>query len=238
MITVRKSSDRGRFDFGWLDTRHTFSFGQYHDPAHMGFRSLRVINEDYVAPGRGFDPHPHRDMEIISYVVQGALRHGDNISSPDSPGHSLTLRPGEVQRITAGRGIVHSEVNPSDKEPVHLLQIWILPDRRGHTPGYDQREFPIAERTDTLRLVASPDGRAGSIPINQDADLYASVLSPGAAVSHTIRPERGAWVQVVKGDVSVNGVALGDGDGAAVEDENSLTLNSKGGAEFLLFDLV
>lgn len=241
MITVRKSSDRGRFDFGWLDTRHTFSFGGYHDPAHMGFRSLRVINEDFIAPGRGFDPHPHRDMEIISYVVEGALRHRDNISAtdaPDSPGHTLTLRPGEVQRLSAGRGIVHSEFNPSSAEPVHLLQIWILPDRAGHKPGYDQREFPIAERTDTLRLVASSTGRDGSIPINQDADLYASVLSPGAAVRHGLRPGRAAWVQVVKGGVDANGVALVAGDGAAVEDENSLTLRSKGGAEILLFDLV
>lgn len=238
MITVRNSNDRGRFDFGWLDTRHSFSFGQYHDPRHMGFRSLRVINEDFVAPGQGFDPHPHRDMEIISYVVEGALKHEDNISSADAPGHSLTLRPGEVQRITAGKGIVHSEFNPSDKDRVHLLQIWILPDRKGHTPGYDQREFPLKDRTDRLRLVASPTGQDGSIPINQDAYLYASVLDKGAVVTHEIRPGRGAWVQVVKGDVSVNGTTLGPGDGAAVENETSLALKSNGGAEFLLFDLM
>lgn len=237
MITLRKGTDRGQFDFGWLDTRHTFSFGQYHDPAHMGFRSLRVINEDFVAPGRGFDPHPHRDMEIITYVVRGALRHEDNISSPDAPGHALVLRPGEVQRITAGRGIVHSEYNPSTAEPVHLLQIWILPDRRGHTPGYDQREFPLAERTNRLRLVASPDGAAGSIPINQDARLYASILEPSTPLTHDLAPGRGAWLQLIRGDLEVNGTPLAAGDGAAVESERSLTLTSAGGAEFLLFDL-
>jgi quercetin 2,3-dioxygenase len=238
MITVRKSSDRGQFDFGWLDTRHTFSFGQYHDPAHMGYRSLRVINEDYVAPGQGFDPHPHRDMEIITYVVRGALKHEDNISSPDAPGHSLVLKPGEVQRISAGRGIVHSEYNPSREEPVHLLQIWIMPDRRGHTPNYDQREFPLADRTNRLRLVASPDGADGSIPINQDARLYASVLEPKATITHALGAGRGAWVQVVKGEVSVNGTALSAGDGASVEAERALVLASVGGAELLVFDLM
>lgn len=238
MIRVRKSEDRGRFDFGWLDTRHSFSFGQYHDPRHMGFRSLRVINEDFIAAGQGFDAHPHRDMEIISYVVEGALKHEDNISAPDAEGHSLTLRPGEVQRISAGTGIVHSEFNPSDKDRTHLIQIWIMPDRRGHTPGYDQREFPLADRRNRLRLVASKTGQDGSIPINQDAYLYASVLDKGGAVEHALGPGRGAWVQVVKGGVSVNGTALGPGDAAAVENEDRLAMTSAGGAEFLLFDLM
>jgi redox-sensitive bicupin YhaK (pirin superfamily) len=238
MIKVRKSDDRGRFDFGWLDTRHSFSFGQYHDPKHMGFRSLRVINEDFVAPGQGFEPHPHRDMEIISYVVEGALKHEDNISAPNADGHSLTLRPGEVQRISAGTGIVHSEFNPSDKEQVHLIQIWILPDRRGHTPGYDQREFPLSERRNRLRLVASQTGQDGSIPINQDAYVYASVLDNGGSVEHDLRPGRGAWVQVIKGDLSLNGTTLAPGDAAAVENETKLALTSTSGAEFLLFDLM
>lgn len=238
MIKVRKSKDRGAFNFGWLDTKHTFSFGQYHDRNHMAYRSLRVINEDHVAPGVGFDPHPHRDMEIITYVVKGALKHEDNISSPDAPGHSLVLRPGEVQRISAGTGIVHSEVNPSEQEPVHLLQIWIMPDRRGHTPGYDQRAFKVAQEPDRLHLVASREGRAGSIPVNQDADLYAGVLNAGASVSHAMRPGRGAWVQVVKGAVDVNGVKLETGDGASVENEDAVRLSSEKGTEVLVFDLM
>jgi redox-sensitive bicupin YhaK (pirin superfamily) len=237
MIRVRKSEDRGHNRFGWLDTYHTFSFGEYRDPAHMGFRSLRVINEDLVAPGQGFGAHPHRDMEIITYVVEGALKHEDNISSPDSPGHSLVLRPGEVQRISAGTGIEHSEVNPSKTEPVHLLQIWIIPDRRGHTPGYDQREFPVAERKDRLRLVASAGGRDGSIPINQDADLYAGTLGAGVKVEHALRDGRGAWVQVVEGELEVNGEKLVGGDGAAVEGEAALRLHATAPAEVLVFDL-
>jgi len=238
MIRVRKSDERGHFDFGWLDTRHSFSFGQYHDPKHMGFRSLRVINEDFVAPGRGFDAHPHRDMEIITYVVRGALKHEDNISSPDSPGHSLVLRPGEVQRISAGTGIVHSEVNPSADEPVHLLQIWITPDRRGHAPGYDQREFAAADRHNRLRLVASPSGREGSIPINQDAYMYAATLDAGASLRHALNPGRGAWVQVVKGGLAINGVALAAGDAAAIENEDALEIVAASEAEMLLFDLM
>jgi quercetin 2,3-dioxygenase len=238
MITVRKSNQRGNFNFGWLDTKHTFSFGQYHDPNHMAFRSLRVINEDVVAAGRGFEPHPHRDMEIITYVVKGALKHEDNISSPDAPGHSLVLTPGEVQRISAGRGIVHSEVNPSTTDPVHLLQIWIMPDRRGHAPGYDQRAFLVASEPNRLHLVVSREGRDGSIPVNQDADVYAGLLHAGASVTHALRAGRGAWVQVVKGTVRVNGVPLDIGDGAAVENEEELLLQSSSVAEVLVFDLL
>lgn len=237
MITVRPSSARGRFDFGWLDTRHSFSFGQYHDPAHMGYRSLRVINEDFIAPGMGFDPHPHRNMEIISYVVSGALKHEDNISAPDAEGHSLTLRPGEVQRITAGKGIVHSEFNPSRTEPTHLIQIWIMPDRNGHTPSYAQKEYPFEQRTNRLRLVASPDGSDGSIDIRQDARLYAGILEPGHELQHQMASGRGAWMQVVKGKLRLNGVELAAGDGASAENEAALTIRADQPAEFLLFDL-
>lgn len=237
MITIRKSSDRGQFNFGWLKTAHTFSFGEYHDPAHMRFRSLRVINEDHVAPGQGFDPHPHSDMEIITYIVSGALRHGDDIAADGSAGHSQIIRPGEVQRLSAGTGIVHSEHNASPTEPVHLLQIWIMPDRRGHTPGYDQREFAAFERHNRLRVVASPDGASGSIPINQDAIVLATNLDTGKSVQHTLAPGRGAWVQVIKGDISVNGASLHPGDGAAIESESSLSLRAESDAELLLFDL-
>lgn len=234
MITVRKGSDRGHLNFGWLDTFHTFSFGDYRDPKHMHFRALRVINEDTVAPGQGFDAHPHRDMEILTYVVKGALRHGDDIGSG---GHSEILRPGEVQRISAGSGIVHSEHNASDSEPVHLLQIWIMPQARGLEPRYEQREFPRADRTNRLRLVASPDGAEGSLAIYQDARMYAGLIDAGAKVDHALADGRGAWVQVVKGDVAINGTALTAGDGAAVEKEKTLEMTSRGGAEVLVFDL-
>lgn len=233
MIRIRKSEDRGRGEHGWLSARHTFSFADYRDPAHMHFRAMRVMNEDSVAPGRGFDAHPHNDMEIITYMVSGALRHGDRIGA----GHTAVLRPGEVQRISAGTGIVHSEHNASDTEPAHLLQIWIFPDRKGHEPRYDQKAFPADERRDALRLVVSPDGADGSLAIHQDARIYASLPSAGSTISHALAPGRGAWVQVVRGEVGVNGQTLRAGDGAAIEDEALVRIDAKQDSELLLFDL-
>ncbi len=234
MIRIRKSSDRGRGEHGWLSARHTFSFADYYDPANIRFRSMRVMNEDRVAPGFGFDAHPHNDMEIITYMVSGALRHRDGIGAG---GHSAVLKPGEVQRISAGTGIVHSEHNASDTEPAHLLQIWIMPDRKGHEPRYDQKPFPDSERRDVLRLVASPDGADGSMAIHQDARIYASLLSAGKTVELALGAKRGAWVQVVRGGVTVNGQALAAGDGAAIEDEPTVTIAAGTDSEFLVFDL-
>jgi len=233
MITVRKADDRGRFDHGWLDTRHTFSFAAYHDPDQMGFRALRVINEDRVRPGEGFGTHGHRDMEILSYVLSGALAHRD------STGGEGVLRPGEVQRMTAGTGVRHSEFNGSREEPVHFLQIWIVPDRPGHPPSYEQRRFPEQERRGRLRLVASPDAADGSLTIHQDARVYASILGAGERTVHPLAPERHAWVQVARGAAEVNGVAIAAGDGAAISGERSLALAGLGeeGAELLVFDL-
>ncbi|MBX3407278.1 MAG: pirin family protein [Phycisphaeraceae bacterium] len=233
MIRIRKSEDRGRGEHGWLSARHTFSFADYRDPAHMHFRAMRVMNEDRVAGGFGFDAHPHNDMEIITYMVSGALRHSDRIGS----GHTAILRPGEVQRISAGTGIVHSEHNASGTEPAHLLQIWIFPDRKGHTPRYDQKPFAESERRDALRLVASPDGADGSLAIHQDARIYASLPSAGSTISHALAPGRGAWVQVVRGEIAVNGHTLRPGDGAAVEGEPAVTINAVEDSELLLFDL-
>ncbi len=233
MITIRKAGDRGHFDHGWLDTRHTFSFASYQDDAHMGFRALRVINEDRVKPGEGFGTHGHRDMEIISYVLEGALAHRD------STGGEGVLRPGEVQRMSAGTGVMHSEFNGSKDEPVHFLQIWILPDRAGHRPSYEQKLFPEAERTGKLRLVASPDTADGSLAIHQDARVYATVLGDGESVRHALAPGRHAWVQVARGEVTVNGQALRAGDGAALSGEREVVLEGRGaaGAEALVFDL-
>lgn len=232
MITVRPGAERGHFDFAWLDTRHSFSFGRYHDPAHMGFRALRVINDDLIAPGAGFAEHGHRDMEIVSYVVQGSLAH------KDSAGNEGRLGPGDVQRMSAGTGIRHSEYNALQDAPTRLLQIWITPDRAGHAPRYDDRSFPAGERAGRLRLIVSRDGRDASLDIHQDADLYATVLSPGAQVTHTLAPGRHAWAQVVRGSLSLNGVTLAEGDGARVSDESSLTLIAgDAGAEALVFDL-
>jgi len=232
VITVRNAAQRGHFDHGWLDTFHTFSFAAYHDPARMGFRDLRVINEDRVAPGEGFGQHGHRDMEILSWVLGGALAHRD------STGGEGVLRPGEVQRMSAGTGVTHSEFNGSDAEPVHFLQLWILPDRPGHAPSYEQRAVPEAARRGRLALIASPDGAEGSTTIHQDVRVYATLLADGEAVRHGLAPGRGAWVQVARGAVTVNGVALGAGDGAAVEGEESLSVAAAGGpAEVLLFDL-
>jgi redox-sensitive bicupin YhaK (pirin superfamily) len=231
MIRVRKASERGHFDHGWLDTYHTFSFARYYDPRQMGFRALRVINEDRVAPGRGFGTHPHEDMEIVTYVLDGALAHRDSL------GTGSTIRPGELQRMTAGTGITHSEFNPSPAEPVHLYQIWLLPEREGLEPSYEQKDFPEGERHNRLRLVASPDGRDGSLTIRQDARLYLATLDADREVSHNVTPGRHAWAQVLRGGVELNGHTLSAGDGAAVSDESGLTIRADGPSEVLLFDL-
>ena len=231
MITIRKAGDRGHAEHGWLDSRHTFSFADYFDQDQMGFRTLRVINEDRVEPGQGFGTHPHRDMEIISYVLEGALEH------KDSMGTSSVIRPGEVQRMSAGTGVLHSEYNPSRAEPVHFLQIWIFPEKKNLKPGYEQKAFPAGERTNRLRLVASRDGRDGSLTIHQDAELYTSLLSKGNAVSHPLGSGRFAWVQVARGSVTLNGEALSTGDGARVSGEKALELKATSNAEVLLFDL-
>ena len=231
MITVRRASERGHFDFGWLDTHHTFSFGDYYDPRFMGFRSLRVINEDFVHPSRGFPTHPHRDMEIITYILEGALAH------KDSMGNGSVIRPGDVQRMSAGTGVRHSEANPSDAESVHLLQIWIMPAEYGIAPGYEQKFFGDEEKRGRLRLVASPDGRDGSVTIHQDASIYAALLGPAQEVTHRLAEGRGAWLQVARGAVELNGQALSQGDGAAVGEEESLRITGREPAEVLLFDL-
>jgi redox-sensitive bicupin YhaK (pirin superfamily) len=231
MIAVRHREERGVANFGWLDSRHTFSFGEYHDPAHMGFGPLRVINEDRVEPGRGFDTHGHRDMEIISYVLEGALEHKDSI------GTGSVIRPGDVQVMSAGTGIRHSEFNHSKQEPVHFLQIWVLPDRQGIAPRYDQKTFPDAEKRGRLRLVGSPDGRDGSIVIHQNAQIYASLLGRSDKVAHTLAPGRKGWVQVIRGTVALNSEILRAGDGAAARDESALTVAALDDAEILLFDL-
>ena len=231
MITVRKAADRGHFDHGWLDTWHTFSFADYHDPRHMGFRSLRVINDDRVAPATGFGTHPHRDMEIVTYVLEGALAH------KDSMGNGSTIRPGDVQRMSAGTGITHSEFNASKVDPVHLLQIWLLPRERGLVPGYEQKAFTDEDKRNRLRLVASPDGRAGSVTIHQDAQLYATQLDAGHSVALEPANGRHAWVQVARGAVTLNGIELGAGDGAALSDESRIELTGREASEVLVFDL-
>ncbi|HWE39468.1 MAG TPA: pirin family protein [Isosphaeraceae bacterium] len=231
MIRVRRGEDRGGFDHGWLETRHTFSFGDYYDPAQMGFRSLRVMNEDWIKPGAGFGMHPHRDMEIVTYVLSGALAHRD------STGGAGVIGAGELQRMTAGTGIRHSEFNASAEEPVHLYQIWLLPERPGLTPGYDQRAFPESERRNRFQVVAAPDGADGALTIRQDARLALASLVEGAAVSHPIAPGRHAWVQVLRGSVNLDGHSLQAGDGAAVSDEPSLEIAAREDSEVLLFDL-
>lgn len=231
MINIRKSDERGHFNFGWLNTYHTFSFGDYYDPDHMGFHSLRVINEDRVQPGRGFPTHSHRDMEIISYVLDGALEH------KDSMGTGSVIRPGEVQRMSAGTGVMHSESNHSPSDPVHFLQIWIIPDRQGIKPSYEQKMFAPEEKRGQLRVVASPDGRHGSVVIHQDASLYATLLDPSQELVYQFRPGRHGWVQVARGAVEVNGHPLGQSDGAAVSREQTLTIIGREPAEVLLFDL-
>ena len=230
MIRIRKSNDRGHFDHGWLDTHHTFSFADYRDQENMGFRSLRVINEDRVAPGAGFGTHNHRDMEIVTYVLEGALAHRD------STGSEGVLLPGEVQRMSAGTGVMHSEMNGDKANPVHFLQIWILPERGGIKPGYEQKKFEETERRGTLRLVASPDARDGSVKINQNAAIYAGLIDGNERLTHTFAPDRYGWLQVARGEVELNGQKLSAGDGAAIENETEVSMTGKG-AEVLLFDL-
>jgi redox-sensitive bicupin YhaK (pirin superfamily) len=231
MINIRSSNQRGGGDYGWLSTRHTFSFDHYHDPRFMGFRSLRVINEDRVAPGAGFPTHPHRDMEIVTYILEGALEHRDSL------GTGSVIRPGDGQRMSAGRGIRHSEMNSSATEPAHLLQIWITPDQSGYEPSYEQKAFREEEKRGKLRLIAGPDGRDGSVTIHQDARLYVTLLSPGQEVSHALAKGRYAWLQVAKGSVELNRKQLQQGDGAAVSGEPKLTIKGIEDAEILLFDL-
>lgn len=231
MITIRRSSGRGGADHGWLRTAHTFSFSSYHDPEHMGFRALRVINEDVVQPGRGFGRHGHRDMEIISYVLEGALEHRDSMDNVS------VLGPGEVQVMSAGRGIMHGEQNASRTEPVHFYQIWILPDREGVTPRYDQRAFPESDRKGTWRLVVSGDGRDGSLTIHQDASIYLASLDAGAELAREIAPGRHAWLQILRGSVVLDDATLDAGDGVAVGDEPSISIRAEGPAEVMLFDL-
>jgi redox-sensitive bicupin YhaK (pirin superfamily) len=237
MIQIRRSEDRGHAEHGWLDSRHTFSFADYYDPAHMGFRVLRVINEDRVQPAKGFGTHSHRDMEILSYVLEGKLQH------KDSMGTGSIIEPGDVQRMSAGTGVSHSELNASSSEAVHFLQIWILPNKDGIKPGYEQKRFSDADKRGKLLLVASRGGRDGSVTIHQDVDLFASVLEPGSEVFHTLAPNRHAWLQVTRGSVLVNGQALGAGDGAALSFESRLGVRAaddragNGSSEVLLFDL-
>jgi redox-sensitive bicupin YhaK (pirin superfamily) len=231
MIRVRKGEERGHFDHGWLDTYHSFSFSDYYDPEQMGFRSLRVINEDRVAAGRGFGMHPHRDMEIVTYVLSGSLTHRDSL------GTGSVLRAGELQRMSAGTGLRHSEFNDSPTEPVHLYQIWLLPEHRGVTPSYEQRGFEASEDRGRFRVVASPDGRDGSLTIGQDAALYLAAFDEGGEAAHALRPGRHAWLQVLRGRVSLNGEPLVAGDGAALGQEPGLSVTAEGPSEVLLFDL-
>jgi hypothetical protein len=231
MITFRRGAERGHADRGWLRSHHTFSFADYYDPAHMGFRALRVINDDLVQPGRGFTTHAHADMEILTYVLEGALEHRDSL------GNGSVIRPGDVQRMTAGTGVTHSEYNPSATEPVHFLQIWVLPSRKGLQPGYEQKTFAETEKRGRLCLIASSEGRDGSVTIHQDVAVYATLLGPGQHADHRLRPGRHAWLHVARGGLDLDGQPLRDGDGAAVSDAPLLRLGSHEGAEALLFDL-
>jgi redox-sensitive bicupin YhaK (pirin superfamily) len=235
VIQVRKAEERGRSRTDWLDSRHTFSFADYYDPKHMGFGKLRVINDDVVNPGHGFGKHPHRDMEILSYVLEGSLEHGDSM------GNGSVIRPGDVQRMSAGTGVVHSEANPSKSERVRFLQIWIEPERRGLPPGYEQKRFDESERRGRLRLVASRDGRDGSVTVHQDVSLYAGLLGAGERASIAIAAGRRAWVQVARGSVVVNGQTLGQGDGAGIEiegpGEREVSVEGRDTSEVLVFDL-
>lgn len=231
MITRRPAEARGRTNAGWLDSRHTFSFNRYYDPRHTGFRDLLVINEDFVAPAMGFGSHSHRDMEIISYVLEGAVEH------KDSMGNTSVIRPGEVQRMSAGTGVTHSEYNPSPRERTHFLQIWIAPEREGMKPSYEQREFSSEGSRGRFRLLASRAGRDGSVTVHQDVELYDAQLAAGEGVTYTLKPGRHAWLQVLKGSLTVNGVELKTGDGAAISEEEELKIHAAEQAELLLFDL-
>ncbi len=231
MLTIRHAAERGHADHGWLNSYHSFSFANYYDPAHMGFRNLRVINEDRVQPGGGFPTHPHRDMEIVSYVIEGALEHRDSM------GNGSVIQPGDVQRMSAGTGVRHSEYNPSQTELVHFLQIWLLPSQTGVEPSYEQKRFTPQDKAGRLRLVASPDGRDGSVTIHSDAELYAGIFEQGESTEVRLAPGRHAWVQVVRGKVKVNGHELGAGDGAALSGEKLLRIEGVDSAEVLVFDL-
>ncbi len=230
MIHIRKSDERGHFDHGWLNTYHTFSFADYYDPEYMGFRSLRVINEDRVAPGAGFGTHGHRDMEIVSYVLEGALAHRDNI------GQGGVIKPGDVQRMSAGTGVLHSEMNGSKEEPVHFLQIWILPERNGLKPSYEDRHFDEVSRRGVLRLIAARGSQDGAVQVNQDVRIYSALLDDRTTVTHNFDADRHGWLQVARGEIELNGQKLSAGDGAAISDERAITITGKG-AEVLLFDL-
>ena len=231
MIRIRRGADRGHFDHGWLDTYHTFSFGDYFDPEQMNFRALRVINEDRVRPGQGFGMHGHRDMEIVTYVLSGALEHRDSL------GNGSVLRPGELQRMTAGTGIRHSEFNPSPSEPVHLYQIWLLPERKNLEPSYDQRPFAAAGRRGQWQLTASPEGRDGSLAIRQDAEIYLAEMAAGEMLDFSLPAGRHAWLQTLRGEVQLGGQALTAGDGAAISDESQLSIRAASAAEVMLFNL-
>ena len=231
MLTIRKAEDRGHANHGWLDSYHTFSFANYYDPNHMEFRALRVINEDRVSPGAGFGTHGHRDMEILTYVLEGALEHKDSI------GTGSVIKPGDVQRMSAGTGIQHSEFNHSKTDSVHFLQIWLLPEKKGLPASYEQREFGLAQNPGKLHLVAARDGREGAITVHQDVDLYAAVLEPNQRVAYTLQAQRYAWVQVARGEITLNGLPLDKGDGAAISDETDIVIEARTDAEILLFDL-
>jgi redox-sensitive bicupin YhaK (pirin superfamily) len=231
MITIRKSEDRGHFDLGWLNTYHTFSFDQYYDPNHMHFRILRVINEDFVAAGRGFPTHGHRDMEIVTYILDGAIEHRDSM------GNGSVIRRGDAQRMSAGTGVTHSEANPLPDQATHLLQIWLLPDQHGRTPEYEEKKFADEEKRNRLKLIVSPDATDGSVLIHQDASIFASLLDAGKEVVHEIKNGRYAWLQVAAGSITVNDLSLKQGDGAAVSQESNLRIRGVEPAEILLFDL-
>jgi hypothetical protein len=231
MISIRKNNERGHADHGWLNTRFTFSFADYYDPRHEQFRTLRVMNDDRVAGGGGFPMHPHRDMEIITYVLEGALQHRDSM------GNGSVIKPGDIQYMSAGTGVTHSEFNASKTEPVHLYQIWMFPEKQGLKPAYDQKNFTDDEKRGKLRLIASPDGREGSVKIRQENELYATVLGKGESVKHELKPDRHAYVQVARGRVKLNGKELAEGDGAAISAERSVELTGVNNAEVLLFDL-
>lgn len=231
MITIRKAEERGHANHGWLDSHHTFSFANYYDPKHIGFRTLRVINEDRVSPSNGFGTHGHRDMEIITYVLEGALEHKDSI------GTGSVIQPGEVQRMSAGTGILHSEFNHSQTQPVHFLQIWLLPEKKGLSPSYEQRNFSPAKTPGKLHLVAARDGRENAVTVHQDVDLYAAVLKEGDRISHTLQPQRHAWVQVARGTITLNSLPLNTSDGAAISEETDVVIEATKDAEILLFDL-
>jgi redox-sensitive bicupin YhaK (pirin superfamily) len=231
MIAFRDRMARGRTRTGWLDSRHSFDFGGYKDPAHMGFRALRVINEDRVIPGAGFAPHRHRDMDILTYVLSGTVEHKDSL------GNGAMVRPGDVQRMSAGTGIEHSEFNPSPDEPVHLLQIWIIPDTDDLPPSYEQKAFPLEQRRGKLRLVAAPNGQDGAVALHEDARLFVANLESGERVAHDIAPGRGVWLQVARGIIALNDTEMREGDGAAIEGEPRITIEADTDAEILLFDL-